>query len=67
MTRAQSHLIGMRAYHRETDVTGIILDVHMNVQPQTAKFLPDGWEEERATWVNLVSLKLMPASDEPRR
>lgn len=61
------YFIGHRALHSDFDRKGTILDVHLDKQPQTAKFLPDGWDPARATWVNLASLKLIPkdAEEEP--
>jgi hypothetical protein len=56
----REHFIGQRALHSDFDLTGVILDVHMDIRPQTAKFLPDGWDEHKATWVNLDKLKLLP-------
>ena len=60
---SRDYFIGHRALHSDFDRTGVILDVHLDRSPQTAKFLPDGWEENRATWVNLASLKLMPPAE----
>lgn len=64
----REHFVGQRAYHYERGLHGVIIDVHLDVRPQTAKLLPDGWDESRATWFNLENLKLMPpeAPDEDR-
>lgn len=61
---SKAYFIGHRALHSDFDRKGIILDVHLDRQPQTAKFLPDGCDEQRATWVNLSSLKLIPKDAE---
>lgn len=47
--------IGLRAEHPESG-PGVILDV--NPGPQTAKFLPDAYDD-RETWVNITTLKLL--------
>lgn len=61
------HFIGRRAYHYENGQEGVILAVHLDVRPQTAKFLPDGRQEESATWVNLGSLKVLPVEQSPTK
>ena len=55
----REHLMGRRAYHEDSGHTGVILDVHLNVRPQTAKFHHDGTAEKEARWVNLEKLKLI--------
>ena len=62
---SREKFVGKRAYHREFDQPGTILDVNFDARPQTAKFLPEEWDEDRATWVNLISLQLMPDEDQP--
>ena len=60
----REHFIGRRAYHSDSGHEGIILDVHLNVSPQTAKFQHDGTEAEDARWVNLDKLKVFPPDKE---
>lgn len=55
----REHFIGQRAYHADSGHTGIILDVHLDVRPQTARFQHDGTEARQANWVNLGKLKLI--------
>lgn len=56
----REHFIGQRAYHADSGHTGVIVDVHLEVRPQTAKFRHDGTEPSDANWVNLEKLKLLP-------
>ena len=55
----REHFIGQRAYHEDSGHQGVILDVHLDVRPQTAKFRHDGTEASDANWVNLEKLKLI--------
>src|SRR5687768_5548994 len=48
--------IGQPAYHEDSGHTGVILDVHLDVRPQTAKFQHDGTDASIANWVNLEKL-----------
>ena len=59
-------LVGQTALHYDWGMQGVILDVNFDARPQTAKFLPEDWEEEMATWVNLISLKLLTESTNDR-
>ncbi len=52
--------IGRRAYKEDTGHTGVIIDVHLDVRPQTAKFQHDGTDASDAEWVNLAKLRLLP-------
>ena len=52
--------IGRRAYKEDTGHEGVILDVHLDVRPQTAKFQHDGTKPSDAEWVNLDKLKILP-------
>ena len=58
-------LVGQNAMRYDWGMQGVILDVNFNAQPQTAKFLPEDWEEGRATWVNLISLRVLPEPAQP--
>ena len=58
-------LIRRKALHHDWGMQGVILDVNFDARPQTAKFLPEDWDEDRATWVNLISLKLLPEPAQP--
>jgi hypothetical protein len=59
----REHFIDQRAYHEDSGHTGVILDVHLHVRPQTAKFRHDGTEASDANWVNLEKLKLIPPEE----
>src|SRR5205814_1434632 len=56
----REHFIGQRAYHADSGHEGVILDVHLDVRPQTAKFQHDNTEPSDSNWVNLEKLKLLP-------
>jgi hypothetical protein len=57
----REHFISRRAYHEDSGHTGVILEVHLQVRPQTAKFQHDGTEPGDANWVNLEKLRLLPS------
>ncbi len=63
----REHFVGQRAYHEDSGHTGMILDVHLDVRPQTARFRHDCTQPSDAEWVNLAKLKLLPPaeSEEP--
>ena len=56
----REHFVGRGAYHEDSGHRGVILDVHLDVRPQTAKFQHDGGEPGDANWVNLEKLKVLP-------
>jgi hypothetical protein len=56
----REHFIGQRAYKEDSGHTGVILDVHLDVRPQTARFQHDGTDAADANWINLEKLKLLP-------
>lgn len=57
------HFVGRRAYHEDSGHTGVILDVHLQVRPQTALFCHDRTQPADANWVNLEKLKLLPTEE----
>lgn len=59
-------LVGQKVLHYDWGMQGVILDVNFDARPQTAKFLPEDRAEDMATWVNLISLKLLPESTSDR-
>lgn len=58
----REHFIGRRAYHPDSGHEGVILDVHLDIRPQTAKFQHDGTAADDARWVNLASLTFLGPS-----
>jgi hypothetical protein len=56
----REHFVGRRAYHEDSGHTGVTLDVHLDVRPQTAKFQHDDGEPGDANWLNLETLKVLP-------
>jgi hypothetical protein len=40
----REHFVGRRAYHEDSGHRGFIVDVHLDVRPQTAKFQHEGTE-----------------------
>ncbi len=66
MTMKPDDYIGKRASDRTTNEDGVILDVHLDVSPPTAKFLPDSRKHNDAwTWLNLSTLRMLDSEETP--
>jgi hypothetical protein len=59
----REHFVGRPAYKEDTGHYGRILDVHLQVRPQTALFWHEGTDQADAKWVNLEKLKLLSADE----